>query len=524
MNPPSRLTTTLASLLCLPFLSTSAFADGADNFNDNSPDAAKWGSDEVSGNGVLTETSQRLQYTCPSGTFEDQSERPWELTRFSFNADWDMQIDTFNGTNPSVFGQVNSMGITILSPLSGGDYLYLELYRNSFGGSFGTGVNVDLVDDDNSVGGDDSGDLPINLAALRLQWNSATKVLSCYYDTDPADGYQWIMLASFGLAGSGGNTADADWGLATGDQFFASVFGYSAGMTVAAGEMYLDNFTETGGVEPGGGSRPKPTGRFPFSFPTGNALLTRILSLTGNYRGVTPAAQRNYNIDIAQDESGKLVAMGTMDGVKDADGDRRITESIGQITTVNGKPTAELTGSFNGTRDGDVVKVNATATVPVEVVDIGGGIQGVAGIASYDGKLAGVPISGDNLPVEMEAPPGAVDNLKADWSFKLVLTPKMVDGIERILASATLVLPNGDTIRFPERTVRYSQKRGYKINFRNGTNVSVTPHATDTNSAVLLRHLKFERQDGEWTPKAGKIVYELLGQRGTADLLEFVTP
>ena len=54
-----------------------------------------------------------------------------------------------------------------------------------------------------------------------------------------------------------------------------------------------------------------------FSFPTNNPLLTAITDLSGTYTGTTVTVSathpRQYNVDIAQDESGKLSAMGTVE-------------------------------------------------------------------------------------------------------------------------------------------------------------------------------------------------------------------
>ena len=514
------------SLLCWSCITSSALADNADNFNDNSKDTSKWGDDDVTAKGVLDETNQRLQYTCASLGLENQSERPWKLTRMPYNADWEIQFDTFNGTNPIIAGQVCSMGVTILSPLSGGDYLYHELYRVSHGlGGNGVGVNTDLNTDDISVAGEDSGDLALDRVALLVRWDSDKKVLNCLYDKNPADGLQWIKLASMGLAGADGTSGNTDWGMAAKDQFFISVYGYSSAMKVNAGEMYLDNFNERGGVTPDQVERPKPTGRFPLEFPKNNPFLTKILSLTGNYRGTFPSTKpRDFNVDVAQDESGKLAVMGTVDGIKDSKGDPDLAGSVGEIRTVNGTPTVKVGGPFDGILDGKVAKGDVNATVPVEVVDIGGGTQGIMGTASAEGKIGKVPVSVDHFPIELETPPQILKNLNSDWSIKLVLTSGKGGKSKRILASAVLVLPNGDTIKFPAKAVKYSKKLGFSIKFEDGTNTSTKPPTTDTKSKVTLSKLNFEKKNGKWKLKSGKIRYEFLGQKGDESLKHFLKP
>ena len=509
---------------CLLLLGAVACGDGGDNFNDNSKGPA-WGTDDNTGNGVLAEAGQQLRYSCSSGTLEDEASRPWNLTRFPYNADWEILIDAFNTSSPSPPFQVNSMGITLESPLSADDYLYHELYNSAIGGPSRIGTNADLVSDDVSQGGGDSSTLATNAVRLRMSWDSATKVLTCTYDINPADADNWLHLASFGLSAAGGGAeANADWGMADTDRFFISVYGYSAAMSVAAGQMALDNFSETGGTA-GGGVRPEPVGSFSFPFPLSNTLLTRIANVTGNYQGISPtAAQRAYTLDAAQDEAGKVMVMGTIEGLAGADGDGDLAADIGTVRTVNGKPVAQFKGAFKGTVDGADTTYKGSATVPVELVDVGGPTDGIMGTATYRAKLGGVPLSGMNVPLEIPVPPGSESNLKFDWSLQLEIAAKTIAGKERIVASALLVLPNGDSIQFAERVVRYSEKKGYRLVFKKGTNVTADPDVLDKKTKVILTGLKFVKNGDEWEPSGGTITYQFLGQKGIENLLDFLAP
>jgi len=85
--------------------------------------------------------------------------------------------------------------------------------------------------------------------AVRMAFNSTTKVFTVYYDIDPSDGYQWTEFGSFGVAGTGGTNGTRDWDLTDNDQFVAYVFGYSEKADrITSGQLYGDNFEETGGV------------------------------------------------------------------------------------------------------------------------------------------------------------------------------------------------------------------------------------------------------------------------------------
>ena len=513
--------------------SNRSFAFSLDDFNDNVKDASKWGLDTIVGHGVLTEKNQRLEYTCSIPSIpEDDAIRPWVFTQFPYDTDWEIQMDTVNTTSPFTPFQVNSLGFTIQSPHNALDDVYLELYASDLGGGPPrTGFSAQLEINGVNQGGGDTGEALTTTGAVRMRWNSVTKVLTCFYDTNPADGYQWIELASFGLAGSGGTNANVDFAMTDTDQFSLTLYGFSAGMIVTSGQIFMDNFIETGGVVPSGPPSPVPVGSFHFGFPSNNPLLTAILDVTGNYRGVSPtSSNRNYNIDVAEDESGKCAVMGTMDGIKDANGNPEISVSAGAIATVNGEPTAQLNGSFTGTRDDVNTTFSGLAEGPVKAIDVGGGTQGVGGTGSYSSNIGGVPFAGTNLPIRVAAPPGALDNLKKDWSLRLDVRASAAKGkkgkgkSKGQLMSAELLLPNGDTIAYPGRTVKSSKKKAFTLSLTNGTNVSANPPAIDTKSSIMITGLQFVQQGGVWQPNAGIITYHFLGQQGTANLLDFVGP
>ena len=526
-----------ALALCALLFPAVLLGDGSDNFNDNAKDTSKWGTDDVSGNGVLTEAGQQLRYTCNNGTGEDHVDRPWTATRFPFNADWEVQVDCFNNSSPVAPLQVNSMGLLLGSPLSGGTELYLELYNSALGAGSTerTGFFTEMIVNEAPSASEDSGEQSITTGAIRLSWNSKAQVLTCSYDTDPTNGYQWTTLTTYGLAGSGG-THNANWGLAATDQFFLDLYGFSSSMSVPAGQMALDNFSETGGVLSSGGTRPEPTGTFQFPFPTGNASLTRIASLIGNYQGISPVVPlRAYSLDVAQDESGKIMGMGTVNGVQDSGGSSDLAVSLGRVRTVNEEPVAEVKSSFKGTADGMDATFKSNGTFPVELVGVtpapvvapgvvAAASLGVAGTATYSGKANGIPFSGKNEPLEFEAPPGAENNLALDWSLQLVISVTQVNGKDRIAAAATLVLPDGNSIVFPAKAVKYSEAKGYNISFKKGTNVTADPDVIDAKTSISLKGLNFQRQGSNWIPTAGTVTYSFLGQKGVEALTDFLVP
>ena len=216
------------------FISHRAFADGTDDFNDNSMDPALWGLDEVKGQGQLNEINGRLEYsTSGSGTNEDSSDRPLRR-RFPYNTSWEIKLDVTN--TASVVGrQWGSFGINIESSLDGEDEIEVELAASSM-------VWSEFHENGNYIG-DASGFVPSTTTTIRMSFNSVTKVFTVSYFNGT-----WIDFGTFGVNGSGGFNGNANWGLTNSDYFKAYIFGYSMGIAVTSGEIYGDNFQETGGV------------------------------------------------------------------------------------------------------------------------------------------------------------------------------------------------------------------------------------------------------------------------------------
>jgi hypothetical protein len=235
----------LIGLTLAVFSSGQVFAQGeGDNFNDNSKDPAKWGTDEVKGRGQLNETGGRLEYTCGSGSGESSSDRPWKRRRFPYNAPWEITIDATNTTSPSG-SQWSSFGIHIESAKDKHNSVEVELAASNQSNMFW----AELFVNSDSMAWSTAGAMSTS-ALIKMSFNPAAKVFTVSYDADPSPDYQWVDFGTFGVNGSGGFNGNVSWGLTDSDQFIAYVFGYSIGMTVGDGQMYGDNFQETGGLEP----------------------------------------------------------------------------------------------------------------------------------------------------------------------------------------------------------------------------------------------------------------------------------
>lgn len=269
-----------------------------------------------------------------------------------------------------------------------------------------------------------------------------------------------------------------------------------------------------------------PTGSFDFPFPVGHPALTAIASLTGNYTGVMPGPffARHYDLDVAMDEGGKLVVLGTAQGVVPDPGADPLG-GAGAIKTVDGTPTMQLKMDFAGTLDGVPATAKASGQAALDVVDVGGGALGLQGTHSYKTTLGGVPFGEKNAPVHATFDPASVDNVAKAWTLALDIDERTdAKGKRYVAARADLVLPDGDVITFAERKAKYSVLKGYSLSFRGGTNVSMMPPAVAKKVKIKITRMTLVQNGLVWQPSGGTIQYQFLGQKGTANLVEFLAP
>jgi hypothetical protein len=88
------------------------------------------------------------------------------------------------------------------------------------------------------------------------------------------------------------------------------------------------------------------------------------------------------------------------------------------------------------------------------------------------------------------------------------------------VASAQLVLPNGETIVFPQKRTAYNKKTGYTVLFTRGTNT--TAQKIDTKTSISIKGMTLVMGGTGWQPAGGTLTYQFFGQKGTGNLMEFI--
>ena len=117
----------------------------------------------------------------------------------------------------------------------------------------------------------------------------------------------------------------------------------------------------------------------------------------------------------------------------------------------------------------------------------------------------GVPFSAQNVPFDVAAPtPEAQQKLKKNWTLQLdIYSRQDAKGKSYLVTSAELLLPNGDTIVFPEKKTKYSATKGYALSFKRGTNTRT--NLPDKKTSISIKGMTMTlQQDNSWQPTGAR--------------------
>jgi hypothetical protein len=256
-----------------------------------------------------------------------------------------------------------------------------------------------------------------------------------------------------------------------------------------------------------------PTGTFLFEYPLDSSTITAIVDITGNFTGVVngPFRERSYEVDVAMDEHGKLVAMGTVDGIEPLPGGDPLA-ATGRVKTVDDQPLAQVKTKFEGTVDGVPASCKASGESPMEVKDLGGE-NAIEGTHTYKATYGGVKFKDKDRPLQVDLDPASVDNIAKDWSLTLAINeqtnPK--NGKTSLVADSQLDLQNWGTLQFSETRVKQS-KKGAKLSGK------------DENTIYKIDDLKVAEDGGGLAVTGGWLQLKTLGQMMKAYLPDFFQP
>ncbi len=288
-----------------------------------------------------------------------------------------------------------------------------------------------------------------------------------------------------------------------------------------------------------------PTGTFSGNY-SDEKNLTPIVEITGNYNGTRTlyGASRNYSMDVAMDDTGKVVALGTVSGLQDKTGAAPLAlRGTGAVKTVGNEPRLNLKTNLHGQLDGQPYQANGSVNgdLLVEQRDGNYELDGRAGGSStWNGTRQTRPMQDGALIV----PADKVAKIRKSWGLRLQFNETWVKGKRQVNLTAQLRLPNGEYRNFPTRKVAYSQGNGYNVVLTGARKLDANMVAiyvkdpktgqnkldskgnpipvVDRKCRLKLSQMTFEQNGSSWQPTGGQLGYEFLGQKGTGEITEWL--
>jgi hypothetical protein len=267
-----------------------------------------------------------------------------------------------------------------------------------------------------------------------------------------------------------------------------------------------------------------PVGTFPLAYNPNSPTSVAIADVTGNYGGKIPGKPNLYSMTVTMDESGKVMALGTVKGfVNKKTGDGSV-KGKGAVKTINGLPTTTGNAGIEGTLDGKVIKGSGKANIPVQVTTTMSGpiVPGIvaSGNAVQDGAAFNQPPGTFTAPAQ---PANVSKNLSINLELKEVTDAK---GRTSVTAEATVIMPTDQKTKFAAKRVKYSLAKGYTVAFSGGRvlDMSNNPTTVDKKTTLLISNLKFTKNGDDFVPNGGLLKYRLLGQKGQGYVTDFLVP
>lgn len=291
-----------------------------------------------------------------------------------------------------------------------------------------------------------------------------------------------------------------------------------------------------------------PEGDHNVAFPSSPPEdLAPVSDVTGHYsgnsqlRGLTFAHEttRNYDLDLAEDEAGKIIIMGTLTGVS-SDKTGTTLNLSSKMKTVKNVPTMKVHTNFKGTLDGLPIKSNSTATIPITLspnvdsttrqdsvwLDKVPSTYFAKADLKYVAVQSGIRYHDKNLPVKKDASSTIENNFTngKKWSIKVSVSEEYVTVGKKtkkiIYAAGTLSLPN-NIVTFSKVKIRYTVPKGISVKFKHGIDLS---GEIDKKSTINIKKMTMrEESDHSWTITGGTITYKIMNQKGKGSLLDFTT-
>lgn len=235
---------TLGTCWILIFTISASAQQISESFTGLSIDTSKWGDKIEVGNATFTQREGRLEFSAPTVPLDGGQAILPLIQTLEINQNWEAVLEV-NGNHTPASGGNYSIGFGIVKTGNLSESLYIEYFAERTSSTY-RGFLTALDGEDDVLGEEFSADLGIQKALIKIAYNAAVKTITTSFDRDGTNtGFGWQVLGTFGLAGTGGSTANSNWNLNGTNTLTLFLGGYAEDTTVPAGTVWLDNFALT---------------------------------------------------------------------------------------------------------------------------------------------------------------------------------------------------------------------------------------------------------------------------------------
>lgn len=222
----------------------------SESFSSPVIDASKWGDLILDGNGTFSQLNGRLEFSVPTVSLNDGEALLPLLQQIGLGQNWEATLEVNGSHNPAV-GANYSIGFGVVRTGDLSESVFIELFIERSLSTY-RGFLTALDGEDDIFGEEFSPHYGVQNALIKMSYDAGSKIITTSFDRDGTNSvHGWQVFGTFGLAGSGGATANRNWNISSTNTLTLFLGAFSEGTVVPAGTVWLDNFSLTIGSPTG---------------------------------------------------------------------------------------------------------------------------------------------------------------------------------------------------------------------------------------------------------------------------------
>jgi hypothetical protein len=191
-----------------------------------------------SGDGQLTIQEGAINYTVEEPTKKDFQYLNFQPARLRASQDFTITGTFKNDAIPESAKELASVGIEVYQAQDLSNRVAATLSAARLNGFFSRTVFTQVVKGGEPVDSSYTEDLRVPVeVTFKLVYTAPEKVFSVFYDADEGDAVDWQAVGSFGVAGTGGDSGNANWKMRSSEKFLVYIYGYSENLQIFEGDV-----------------------------------------------------------------------------------------------------------------------------------------------------------------------------------------------------------------------------------------------------------------------------------------------